>query len=171
MQKQTLINVVLVTPEIPHNTGNIIRLCANVGARLHLIEPLGFDLKDGNLRRAALDYTDISEVVTYHNINDFLGSVDNHEIYGAISDGVVPYTYPRYKSGATILFGQESSGLPKDIISKIEPGKRISIPMRPANRSLNLSNAVAIIVYEIWRQLNFQDSVEVTNMRNRTYFS
>ena len=171
LTNQPLINVALITPEIPHNTGNIIRLCANVGARLHLIEPLGFDLSDSNLRRTALDYSDISDVVIHENSPAFLAYIDSKEIYGAISDGSVPYTFPKYKPGTTILFGRESLGLPPDIVSEIHDSRRIRIPMRPANRSLNLSNAVAIIVYEVWRQLNFRNSLEVPNHKNESYFS
>jgi len=168
---QPLINVALITPEIPHNTGNIIRLCANVGARLHLIEPLGFDLADSNLRRAALDYSDLSDVVVYKNSDTFMSSIDSKETYGATSQGSVPYTSPQYKPGTTILFGRESVGLPLEIVSQIHPSRRIRIPMRPANRSLNLSNAVSIIVYEVWKQLDFKDSVEATNNNNESYFS
>ena len=171
MAERALINVALIAPEIPHNTGNIIRLCANTGARLHLIEPLGFDLADNNLRRASLDYSDISDVIIHKSTNAFLESMDGSDIYAAIPDGSVKYTSPSYKPGSTILFGRESLGLSEEIVSNIDPTRRIRIPMRPANRSLNLSNAVAIIVYEAWRKMNFMDSLDLKHHNNELYFS
>jgi len=160
MINKPTINVVLITPEIPQNTGNIIRLCANIGARLHLVEPLGFRLDDKGLRRASLDYLDLTDVVCHPSIESFWKSVDNRRIYGAIPNGQVLYNSPRYRFGDTILFGPESSGLPSQIVDKLQTNNRVRIPMRPSNRSLNISNAVAIIAFEMWRQMNFNGALD-----------
>ena len=170
MDSNPILNVVLVAPEIPHNTGNIIRLCANVGARLHLVEPLGFQLNNPRLRRAALDYRDLTEIITHTSIDAFLDSVDIATVYGAVIDGQVPYTEPEYHVGDTIIFGSESVGLVDDIVSCLPKKNRLRIPMKPANRSLNLSNAAAIIVYEMWRQMGFSGSVDAADLE-QPYFS
>ena len=156
MGTQSLINVVLVAPEIPHNTGNIIRLCANTGAQLHLIKPLGFDLSDANLRRAALDYRDIAEVSVYESFNDFLSATGNQKFYAVTPHGSIPYHSINYQPFDFVIFGSEQLGLPNDLLSMIPDENRIRIPMAPSNRSLNLSNAVAVVVYEMWRQLAFE---------------
>jgi tRNA (cytidine/uridine-2'-O-)-methyltransferase len=153
--RQPLLNVVLIAPEIPQNTGNIIRLCANTGARLHLVEPLGFRLEDGDLRRAALDYRDIADLVIHHTTQAFFQTVSIDRVFGAIVDAPTSYTAAEYRAGDTIIFGSESDGLSQNDISRLLPDNRLRIPMLPANRSLNLSNAVAIVVYEMWRQLGF----------------
>ena len=155
MSSQSIVNVVLLTPEIPQNTGNVIRLCANVGARLHLVEPLGFRLDNARLRRAALDYRDVADIVCHTSIEALFELTPIDRIYGAITNGLVPYDSPRYCFGDTILFGPESSGLPDGVVSRLRAENRVRIPMKPSNRSLNLSNAVAIIVYEMWRQMGF----------------
>ena len=160
MINKPTINVVLITPEIPQNTGNIIRLCANIGARLHLVEPLGFRLDDKGLRRASLDYRDLTDVVCHPSIESFWESTDKHRIYGATPNGQVLYDAPRYRLGDTILFGPESSGLPRQIVEKLPPNNRVRIPMKPANRSLNISNAVAVIAFEMWRQMSFGGSLD-----------
>ena len=160
MINEPAINIVLITPEIPQNTGNIIRLCANIGARLHLVEPLGFQLDNKGLRRASLDYLDLADIVCHPSIESFWESADKHRIYGAIPNGQVLYDAPRYHLGDTILFGPESSGLPKQIVDKLPADNRVRIPMRPSNRSLNLSNAVAIIAFEMWRQMNFNGALD-----------
>ena len=170
MYSQPIVNVVLLTPEIPQNTGNVIRLCANVGARLHLVKPLGFRLDHAGLRRAALDYQDIADVAHHSSIETFLESVPIDRVYGAITNGLVPYDSPRYIPGDTILFGPESSGLPPDIVFRLRSRNRVRIPMKPSNRSLNLSNAVAIIVYEMWRQMGFPGTY-YDALPNRSYFS
>lgn len=151
----TLINIVLVAPEIPQNTGNIIRLCANTGARLHLVEPLGFSLDDAMVRRASLDYRDIADVVVHKSFDDVLLPLKIDRVYGTVPDGPVLYDLPVYERNDTIVFGSESTGLPTDIIQKLPARNRLRIPMMPSNRSLNLANAVAIIVYEMWRQLHY----------------
>jgi len=149
------INIVLITPEIPQNTGNIIRLCANVGARLHLVEPLAFQLDDTSLKRAALDYRDLTDVVVYPSIEDFVATKSFDNTYATTTHGIKTYSNVRYKSGDTLIFGPESVGLPQAIISHVPEGNLISIPMMPNNRSLNLSNAVAVVAYEMWRQLGY----------------
>ena len=159
-----MINVVLLAPEIPQNTGNVIRLCANVGARLHLVEPLGFRLDNKGLRRASLDYRDIADVVCHASVESIFESVHIERIYGAIINGPVRYDSPRYLIGDTILFGPESSGLPDTVVDRLRPENRVQIPMKPSNRSLNLSNAVAVVVYEMWRQMGFT-GMSSTNYR------
>jgi len=155
MPSKPVANVVLMTPEIPQNTGNVIRLCANVGARLHLVEPLGFRLDNSHLRRAALDYRDIADIVCHSSIEALLELFPVDRVYGAIIDGPVHYDSPKYLPGDAILFGPESSGLPDTVVARLHCRNRVRIPMKPSNRSLNLSNAVAIIVYEMWRQMGF----------------
>ena len=158
MLTKPLFNIVLLSPEIPQNTGNVIRLCSNVGARLHLVEPLGFRLDNAKLRRAALDYRDMADIICHPSVESLLELLPMDRVYGAVTNGEVRYDSPRYMAGDTILFGTESSGLPQDVVSRLLPGNHIRIPMKPSNRSLNLSNAVAIIAYEIWRQMGFANS-------------
>ena len=148
-----MLNILLYQPQIPHNTGNIIRLCANIGASLHLIEPIGFDLDDKHLKRAALDYSDITNVQTYPSLLNYIDKNNSSRIFATIPTAQTLYTEIDYKIGDTLLFGPENIGLPKEI-NKIIPNT-IKIPMQPNNRSLNLSNAAAIVSYEAWRQLHF----------------
>jgi len=154
-----MINIVLVNPEIPPNTGNIIRLCANTGYYLHLIKPIGFDLNDKQLKRAGLDYHDIAKVKIHDNLNEFIKTINPKRILATTSKVSKSYTTIRFTKNDAILFGSESNGLSEDIINKIKKENVFSIPMKPNNRSLNLSNAVSIIVYESWRQHNFEGSV------------
>ena len=154
-----MINIVLVNPEIPPNTGNIIRLCANTGYYLHLIKPIGFDLKDKQLKRAGLDYHDIAKVKIHDNLNEFIKTINPKRILATTSKVSQSYTTIKFNKNDAILFGSESNGLSEDIINKIQKENVFSIPMKPNNRSLNLSNAVSIIVYESWRQHNFEGSV------------
>ncbi len=170
MDLQPIANVVLIAPEIPQNTGNLIRLCANVGARLHLVEPLGFQLKNPGLRRASLDYGDLTNILVHRSIDEFFKAVSISTIYGATTRGTVLYTTPRYRLGDTIVFGSESAGLPVNVVDKIKLENRVHIPMMPANRSLNISNAAAIIVYEMWRQIGFSGASSSTH-ENQSYFS
>ena len=170
MDLQPIANVVLIAPEIPQNTGNLIRLCANVGARLHLVEPLGFQLKNPGLRRASLDYGDLTNILVHRSIDEFFKAVSISTVYGATTRGTVLYTTPRYRLGGTIVFGSESAGLPVNVVDKIKLENRVHIPMMPANRSLNISNAAAIIVYEMWRQIGFSGASSFTN-ENQSYFS
>jgi len=163
-------NVVLIAPEIPQNTGNLIRLCANVGARLHLVEPLGFQLDNPRLRRASLDYSDLTNIIVHKTIDEFLKDVPIGRVYGATIPGTVTYTTPRYQLGDTIVFGSESVGLPRNVINKLNHNNQINVPMMPANRSLNISNAAAIIVYEVWRQVGFLGASPLPH-KNQSYFS
>ena len=151
-----IMNVVLVKPEIPQNTGNIIRLCANTGTHLHLVRPLGFSLDEAHVRRASLDYGDLAEITIHESIESVFRISDIDSIYGTLPNGPITYPSPVYQPNTTVIFGPESAGLPGQLVSRLNYNNQISIPMMPSNRSLNLSNAVAIIVYEIWRQLGFR---------------
>lgn len=155
-----LTNVVLVAPEIPQNTGNIIRLCANTGSRLHLVEPLGFALESPRLKRASLDYRDLTQVVVHKQIEGVFSECAINRTFAATTHGTIRFDTPTYQRGDTVLFGSESVGLPPAIIEALPPENILSIPMIASSRSLNLSNAVAIIVYEIWRQLGFNTTSE-----------
>ena len=170
MNFQPTANVVVIAPEIPQNTGNLIRLCANAGARLHLVEPLGFKLDNPGLRRASLDYSDIANILVHNSIDELFSTLPIGGIYGATIPGNVLYTTPRYQLGDTIIFGSESVGLPSNVLNKLDLLNRLQIPMMPANRSLNITNAAAIILYEIWRQLGFRGARSLTHA-NHAYFS
>ena len=150
------LHIVLFNPEIPQNTGNIIRLCANTGANLHLVEPLGFDLTDSALRRASLDYRDLTNVKVHNSLEDFLRTKSVDRIFATSSQSNTSYHCVQYQDGDSVIFGSESVGLPSTLLDRVPPQNCITIPMMPANRSLNLSNAVAIMIYEMWRQLEFQ---------------
>lgn len=150
-----MIHVVLHNPKIPPNTGNVIRLMANTGFQLHLIEPLGFDFEEKQLRRAGLDYHDISSVSRYANFDAFVDTVRPERIYAITTKGKTRYTDVAFEKGDVLLFGSETSGLPDNVMGKIAEVNRLLIPMQPNNRSLNLSNSVSILVYEAWRQLGF----------------
>ena len=164
-------NVALVAPEIPQNTGNIIRLCANTGARLHLVEPLGFSLTEKPLRRAALDYSDLTDVVVHKSIKSLFGVIDLSRTFVTTTGGTTTYDQVEYQDGDTVIFGSESKGLPDEVIAGLPPPEnRISIPMMPANRSINLSNAVALVLYEMWRQQSFYGS-STPAPGSREYFS
>ena len=150
-----MFHIVLFEPEIPPNTGNIIRLCANCGAQLHLIEPLGFDLSDRQVKRAGLDYHDLARVQIHPSLEVCLHTIKPRQVYACSTKGRQYYSDIAYQAGDVLLFGPETRGLPQKILD--EMGKEIiRIPMLPDSRSLNLSNAVAIIVYEAWRQLGFE---------------
>ena len=166
------LNVALVAPEIPQNTGNIIRLCANSGSRLHLVEPLGFSLSERGLRRASLDYRHLTDVTVHKSFEELLESIDSARIFAATLDGKIPYHEINYQDEDTAMFGSESKGLPVRLISKINPDNCIRIPMMPSNRSINLSNAVALVVYEMWRQLSFiGDEFPSQTHHSEQYFS
>ena len=151
-----MLNILLYKPLIPHNTGNIIRLCVNIGANLHLIRPYGFELDNKHLRRAGLDYLDFSIVNEYESVDEYIekNNINLERIFAVTSKSENIYTDQIYINNDTFLFGQEDLGLPKSII-KVIP-KNILIPMQPNNRSLNLSNSVSIVCYEAWRQLSFK---------------
>lgn len=162
--------MVLVAPEIPQNTGNIIRLCANTGARLHLVEPIGFSLTEKSLRRASLDYSDLANLVVHKSFEALLETVDSTRTFVLTTGGTTSYDKVEFQDGDTVVFGSESVGLPDEIISALPPSNRIRIPMMPANRSINLSNAVALVVYEMWRQNSFSGEVQQSPI-SREYFS
>jgi len=189
-----MFNVILYQPEIPPNTGNIIRLCANTGAQLHLIRPLGFELDDKQLRRAGLDYHEYANVRVYDNLAACLQTlpgrsaqpdhqsedggtarlphpppppkgegpnvslrelIDSRRLFAFTTKGAQPYHEVHYQAGDALLFGPESRGLPVDILESVQPEQRLRLPMLPDNRSLNLSNTVAVAVFEAWRQCGF----------------
>ena len=150
-----MIHVVLHNPKIPPNTGNVIRLAANVGFQLHLIEPLGFDFEEKQLRRAGLDYHDLSNVTRHENYTAFVTALKPKRIFAITTKGQRRYTDVSFHTGDVFLFGSETEGLPADIMGQIPEQDRLLIPMQPNNRSLNLSNSVSILAYEAWRQLEF----------------
>jgi tRNA (cytidine/uridine-2'-O-)-methyltransferase len=145
-------NIVLFEPEIPPNTGNIIRLCANTGARLHLIHPLGFDLSEKQLRRAGLDYHEWAELKEYAGLEEFRAQCRPQRWFACTTKANQNHTDVNYQDGDAFLFGPESRGLPPEVLSQFTETQKIRIPMRTHSRSLNLSNAVAVIIYEAWRQ-------------------
>lgn len=179
-----MFNVILYQPEIPPNTGNVIRLCANTGAQLHLIRPLGFDLDDKQLRRAGLDYHEYASMQVHDNLAACLQSlpqagsaslphpnpppegagtnvslrelIDTRRLFAFTTKGSHPYQEVNYQAGDALLFGPESRGLPAELLASLAPEQRLRLPMLPQNRSLNLSNTVAIAVYEAWRQCGFK---------------
>ncbi len=152
-----MIHVVLYEPEIPPNTGNIIRLCANTGTSLHLIHPLGFKLDDTKLLRAGLDYREWVNIKEYDSLETFINNVKPERIYAVSTRGNRIYTEVNYYDNTALIFGPETRGLPGPILAKFSEENILRIPMLTNNRSLNLSNAVAIIVYEVWRQLDFKN--------------
>ncbi len=154
-----MFNVILYQPEIPPNTGNVIRLCANTGARLHLIRPLGFDLDDRNLRRAGLDYHEYATMQVHDSLAACLLGLPQARLFAFTTKASHPYHEVQYHAGDAFLFGPESRGLPQEVLESIAPERRLRLPMLPDNRSLNLSNTVAVAVYEAWRQLGFSGSV------------
>ena len=152
-----MINIVLFEPEIPPNTGNIIRLTANTGSHLHLIKPLGFDLDDKKMRRAGLDYHEFAGISQYEGWQDFmrLQGQGNNRLLGISTKASMHYSEYRFEEGDFLIFGPETRGLPDKIREQLDPANLLRIPMLPDSRSLNLSNAAAIVVYEAWRQLGF----------------
>ncbi|MFQ5938342.1 MAG: tRNA (cytidine(34)-2'-O)-methyltransferase [Acidiferrobacterales bacterium] len=150
-----MFRVVLYQPEIPPNAGNVIRLCANTGAELHLIEPLGFTLDDKQLRRAGLDYREWADVSTYSDFGGFLQKVRPGRLLAFSSKAGRSYADIAYRRGDAFLFGPETRGLPATVLESVPLAQRLRLPMLPDSRSLNLSNAVAVVVYEAWRQLGF----------------
>lgn len=153
-----MFNIVLVEPEIPANTGNIARTCSVTGCSLHLIEPLGFSIDDKHLKRAGLDYWHLLDIHIHKSLHEFLEKVDPGMLYLATTKGAACYSDVHYPKGAYLLFGRETRGLPPELLST-HPGRCFRIPMQPGVRSLNLSNSVAIIVYEALRQHGFEGMV------------
>jgi tRNA (cytidine/uridine-2'-O-)-methyltransferase len=155
-----MFDVILFEPEIPPNSGNVIRLCANTGARLHLVEPLGFSLEDKQLRRAGLDYHEFATLKVHPDLDTALAVIElengvTPRVFALSTRGSVRYDQPAYTPGDVFLFGPETRGLPHDVLENVPESQRIRLPMRPGNRSLNLSNAVAVLVFEAWRQHDF----------------
>lgn len=150
-----MFHIALYEPQIAPNTGNIIRLMANNGCFLHLIEPMGFDLEEKKLRRAGLDYHDLTHVTRHANYSDFKQSLPDQRIIACTTKGCSRHDQIQYRPGDVLLFGSETAGLPTEVMSDIDSSQRIRIPMIENNRSLNLSNSVAIISYEAWRQQGF----------------
>ena len=179
-----MFDVILFQPEIPPNTGNVIRLCANTGARLHLVRPLGFSLEDAQLRRAGLDYHEYADVKRHAGWAEFIASaqpdlartfamttrgtrfvhdaldealaaIAPKRLFALTTRGSARFDQPRYEAGDAFLFGPETRGLPEDVLALVPAAQRLRLPMRPNNRSLNLSNAVAVVVFEAWRQYGF----------------
>jgi tRNA (cytidine/uridine-2'-O-)-methyltransferase len=151
-----MFNIALYEPRIPQNTGNIIRLVANNGCHLHLIEPLGFDLEEKNLRRSGLDYLDLANISRYPNYDSFIEKMQGHRIIALTTKGESFYHQCEYKAGDILLFGSETAGLSEKIHQSIPKEQQLRIPMQPNNRSMNLSNTVALVSYEAWRQLGFE---------------
>jgi tRNA (cytidine/uridine-2'-O-)-methyltransferase len=150
-----MLNLILYQPEIPPNTGNIIRLCANTGVDLHLVEPLGFELDEPRLRRAGLDYREFASVQTHASLDEAMAAIGKARVFALSTRGQTRYDAPRYSRGDTFLMGPETRGLPQPVLDDLPAERRLRLPMRPGNRSLNLSNAAAVVIYEAWRQLGF----------------
>jgi tRNA (cytidine/uridine-2'-O-)-methyltransferase len=150
-----MFTVVLYQPEIPPNTGNVIRLCANTGCELHLVKPLGFPLDDAKLRRAGLDYHEYARLVVHEDFDACLTALSGRRIFAATTKGATRYDQVAFLPGDVLLFGPESRGLPEDVLARFPAERRIRLPMRPDSRSMNLSNAVAVTVFEAWRQTGF----------------
>lgn len=151
-----MFHVILLSPQIPPNTGNIIRLCANTGAALHLVEPLGFEPDDARLRRAGLDYHEYAAVRRHPDLATCLHSLGAPRLWAFSTRGRRLYSDVAYQSGDALLFGSETRGLPDEVLGSLPAGQVLRLPMRPGNRSLNLSNAVAVAVFEAWRQQGFE---------------
>jgi tRNA (cytidine/uridine-2'-O-)-methyltransferase len=154
-----MFDVILFQPEIPPNTGNIIRLCANTGTRLHLVKPLGFTLEDKQLLRAGLDYHEFATITVHESWADCTASLKDRRLFTVSTKGTQQYDLVDYAAGDVFVFGPESRGLPAEILRSVGEQHRIRVPMVPGNRSLNLSNAVAVVIYEAWRQIGFGTGV------------
>jgi tRNA (cytidine/uridine-2'-O-)-methyltransferase len=156
-----MLHVILLEPRIPPNTGNIIRLCANTGAHLHLAGPLGFDIDDAQLRRAGLDYHEYATMRVHDSLDAALAAITRENggpprVFALSSRGCTRFDKVRYRAGDVLLFGSETDGLPDAVLESLPEAQRLRLPMRPGNRSLNLSNAIAVTVYEAWRQLGYR---------------
>jgi tRNA (cytidine/uridine-2'-O-)-methyltransferase len=154
-----MFHVILYQPEIPPNTGNIIRLCANTGCSLHLVKPLGFTLEDKQLRRAGLDYHEFSNLLVHESLQECLSAFDPVRIFALTTKGSQAFHQVRYQKGDAFIFGPESRGLPADVLAGFDSSRRVRLPMLPDSRSLNMSNSVAVAVYEAWRQCGFDGTL------------
>ena len=150
-----MFSIILFEPEIPPNTGNIIRLCANTGAALHLVEPLGFELDEPRLRRAGLDYREFASVRTHASLDDCLECLGGPRTFALSTRNSLRYDQADFREGDAFLFGPETRGLPQAFLDELPAGRRLRLPMREGNRSLSLSNAAAVVLYEAWRQQGF----------------
>ncbi|MDH5425004.1 MAG: tRNA (uridine(34)/cytosine(34)/5-carboxymethylaminomethyluridine(34)-2'-O)-methyltransferase TrmL [Gammaproteobacteria bacterium] len=151
-----MLHIALFEPEIPPNTGNIIRLCANTGYQLHLIHPLGFELSDKRMRRAGLDYHEWTNISHYDSLEDFLENNKYRRLFACSTHGKTRPSDMQFHKDDILLFGPETRGLPKDFLQALEPAHILRLPMLAESRSMNLSNSVAVMIYESWRQLNFE---------------
>ncbi len=154
-----MLDIILFQPEIPPNTGNVIRLCANTGFRLHLIKPLGFELDDQRLKRAGLDYHEYAELQIHEDYQGFLDTVKPKRVFALSTKGTANYSEAGFQEGDAMMFGPETRGLPADIREGLPEEQVLRLPMLPESRSLNLSNTVAVIVYEAWRQMGFKKGI------------
>lgn len=152
----TMFSLILYEPEIPPNTGNIIRLCANTGTTLHLIKPLGFELDEPRLKRAGLDYREFADIAVHEDLQACLHVLGRPRVFALSTRGRTTYSSARFKAGDALLFGPETRGLPQSVLNSLPAEQTLRLPMRPQNRSLNLSNAAAVVIYEAWRQAEFQ---------------
>jgi len=150
-----MFSLILYEPEIPPNTGNIIRLCANTGVKLHLVEPLGFELDEPRLKRAGLDYREFASVETHASLGECLSALGAPRVFALSTRGVARHDTPKYRQDDAFLFGPETRGLPQDVLESVPRERRLRLPMKEDSRSLNLSNAAAVVIYEAWRQLDF----------------
>ena len=154
-----MFNIILHQPEIPPNTGNIIRLCANTGSRLHLVRPLGFDWDDRRLRRAGLDYHEFADVALHDDLDRCLQALAPSRVFAFSTRGRTRYTEAGFRPDDVLLFGPETRGLPAAVLDALPPEQTLRLPMRPDSRSLNLANTVAVAVFEAWRQLGFDGGI------------
>ena len=153
-----MVHVILYQPEIPPNTGNVIRMCANSGAHLHLIRPLGFDIDEKTVRRAGMDYAELADMRTWDSLEECLQGLGSPRWFAISTRGLTRFDAPAFAAGDAFVFGPESRGLPAAVLESCPAGQRLRIPMVPGNRSLNLSNAAAVMVFEAWRQLGYRGS-------------
>ncbi len=154
-----MFDIVLFEPEIPPNTGNIIRLCANTGAQLHLVKPLGFELEDKQLKRAGLDYHEFATLKVHQNWDDCKAALAGKRMFAITTKGSTRHSEVTFKAGDVFVFGPETRGLPEEIRNEFQAGNRLRLPMLPDSRSLNLSNSAAVLLYEAWRQIGFEGGV------------
>ena len=162
-QDQPVFHIVLFQPEIPPNTGNVIRLCANIGAMLHLVRPLGFELDDARLRRAGLDYHEFAALRVHDDLPACIGAIGSTRWWVVETGAATRFDRVAYREGDTFLFGRETSGLPPEVLAGFDAASRIALPMRGGQRSLNLSNAVAVTVFEAWRQCGYAGSADLSS--------
>jgi tRNA (cytidine/uridine-2'-O-)-methyltransferase len=154
-----MFDIVLFEPEIPPNTGNIIRLCANTGAQLHLVKPLGFELEDKQLKRAGLDYHEFATLKVHENWDDCKAALAGKRMFAITTKGSTAHSEVTFKAGDVFVFGPETRGLPEEIRNEFSASNRLRLPMLPDSRSLNLSNSAAVLLYEAWRQIGFEGGV------------